>query len=94
MNLKTFISFCIKHPLSLPKTIWFNFHYLPFKQAIHIPVFCYKIKLRKAKGEVVIDTEHIRTGMIHLGNDIVGIYPSNGVTWENAGKIIEISDCS
>lgn len=26
--------------------------------------------------------------MIQLGNDIVGLYPNNGITWENAGKII------
>lgn len=88
MNRKSFISFCIKHPLSILKTIWFNFHYLPFRQAIHIPIFCYKIRTRKAKGEVIIDSNDIRTGMIQLGNDIVGIYPNNGVTWENAGRII------
>lgn len=88
MNWKSFLSFCIKHPLSIPKTIWFNFHYLPFKQAINLPIFCYKVRLRKSKGEVVIDSGNIITGMIKLGNDIVGIYPNNGVTWENTGRII------
>lgn len=87
-NWKSFMSFCIKHPLSLPKTIWFNFHYLPFKQAMHIPIFCYNVSLRKAKGKIIIASKNIRTGMIQLGNDIVGIYPYNGITWENSGKII------
>ena len=88
MNWKSFISFCIKHPLSLPKTIWFNFHYLPFRQAIHVPIFCYNVRLRKAKGQVAIESENIRTGMIQLGMDIVGIYPNNGITWENSGNIV------
>lgn len=88
MNWRTFISFCIKNPLSVPKTIWFNFHYLPLKQAIQLPIFCYKIRLRKAKGKVQIISNEFRTGMISLGKDIVGIYPNSGVTWENAGNII------
>lgn len=88
MNWKSFISFCIKHPFSLPKTIWFNFHYLPFRQAMKMPIYCYKIRLRKTKGEVIIDSENIKTGMIQLGNDIVGIYPNNGLCWENQGKVI------
>lgn len=88
MNWKTFVSFCIKNPFSLPKTIWFNFHYLPFKQAIHLPIFCYKVRLRKAKGSIKIISDNLRTGMIQLGKDIVGIYPNNGVTWENVGNVI------
>ena len=88
MNWKTFVSFCVKKTFSLPKTIWFNFHYLPFKQAIQIPFFCHNVRLRKSKGKVTIDSENIRTGMISLGQDITGIYPNNGVTWENAGHIV------
>ncbi len=88
MDWKSFVSFCIKHPLSLPKTIWFNFYYLPFKQAVQMPIFCYNVRLKKVKGEVSIESENVRTGMIQLGHDIVGIYPNNGVSWENAGKII------
>lgn len=88
MKWKTFISFSIKNLCSLPKTIWFNFHYLPFKQAIHIPVFCYNVRFRKATGRVTIISDTIRTGMISLGKDNVGIYPDSGVTWENAGNVI------
>lgn len=88
MNWKALISFCIKHPLSLPKTIWFNFHYLPFRQAVNIPIFCYKVRMRKVKGKVAILSDNIKTGMIALGMDNVGIYPNNGLTWENTGNII------
>lgn len=88
MNWRTFISFSVKNPLSVAKTIWFNFHYLPFKQAIHIPIFCYKVRLRKTKGKVTISSSEFRTGMISLGRDTVGIYPNTGITWENAGNVI------
>ena len=42
----------IKIILALPKTIWFNIHYLPLRQAIHLPIWiapnC-KIKIRGGK---------------------------------------------
>lgn len=88
MNLRLLIVFCIKHFLSLPKTIWFNFHYLPIKQAVKLPIFCYKVRFRKMRGKVCILADHIRTGMIALGQDLVGIYPDSGVMWENAGTVI------
>lgn len=42
----------LKILLAVPKTIWFNFRYLPFIQAIHLPIWiapnC-KIKVKKNK---------------------------------------------
>ena len=42
----------LKILLAVPKTIWFNFRYLPFIQAIHLPIWiapnC-KIKVKKIK---------------------------------------------
>lgn len=87
MNWKSLVLFCLKNPLALPKTIWFNFHYLPFKQAIRLPIICYNVRLRESKGKVTIDSEKIITGMISLGRDIVGVYPDSGVTWENKGHV-------
>lgn len=88
MNWRTLIAFFVKHIFSIPKTIWFNFHYLPFKQACLFPIFCYNVRLRKAQGTIQILTDEIKTGMIALGPDIVGLYPDAGVIWENAGQII------
>lgn len=88
MNWKLFISFCIKNIWSLPTTIWFNFHYMPFKQAVKFPIFCYKVRLRKVEGSICILSDSIRTGMISIGQDIVGIYPDTGVVWESAGTVI------
>ena len=36
---------------SLVSTIRFNFHYLPFSQAIYLPIGLYKCKLLKLGGE-------------------------------------------
>lgn len=39
---------------SLPQTLYFNFHYLPFRQAIHLPILLYKPRLVDMKGSVKI----------------------------------------
>ena len=39
---------------SILPTIYFNFHYLPFSQAIRLPILLYKPKLLKMKGNVKI----------------------------------------
>lgn len=36
------------------KTIAFNFHYLPLKQAVHLPIFLYNADIRNVKGTVSI----------------------------------------
>ena len=41
-------------------TIYFNFHYLPIKQAILLPVFLRKPKLLTLKGKVIIQTGGVR----------------------------------
>ena len=58
-------------------TIYFNFHYLPFKQAILLPVYLRKPKLLTLKGRVIIQNGggRIWPGMIRLGGFGVSIYP-------------------
>lgn len=70
---------------SLFYSIYFNFHYLPYKQAIKLPILLYKPHLKSLKGNVVIDCVHIKTGMIRLGFRLCGVYPNSGITWENFG---------
>ena len=52
MYLTSKYLFMLKILLAVPKTIWFNFRYLPFIQAIHLPIWiapnC-KIKVKKIK---------------------------------------------
>ena len=71
-------------------TLYFNFHYLPFRQAIHLPIVLYKPHLMKCKGTVKIEPEdgRISHGMIRMGFHMVSLYPNNGVTWENKGGTI------
>ena len=53
--------------LALPKTIYFNFHYLPVKSAIKLPiVFMSGIRLVSMKGKISFSTP-IFTGMVKFG---------------------------
>ncbi len=52
--------------LSIPKILWVNFRYLPFKQAIKLPLFVsYDTKVN-ISGKVVFNTP-VRTGLVHMG---------------------------
>lgn len=76
-------------------TIYFNFHYLPFKQAIFLPIYLRKPKLLTLKGKVIIQTGgRIWPGMIRLGVFRVSIYPPKGIMFENRGTIVFKGRCS
>lgn len=75
-------------------TVYFNFHYLPLKQAVKLPIFLYKPKLLKCKGKIIIDSDKIKTGMIRFGEYIVSLYPNSGIVWENhGGKMVFKGGC-
>ena len=69
-------------------SIYFNFHYLPFQQAMKLPIVLYKPHFVKLKGRIVIDCDNICTGMISLGFRRCGIYPNTGLSWENCGGTV------
>ncbi|MFD1294193.1 hypothetical protein ACFQ5N_10130 [Lutibacter holmesii] len=73
---------------SLPYTVYFNFYYLPFKQAIKLPIFLYKPELLKVEGKVKLDAAEVKTGMIRLGFRTVSLYPNSGIRWENHGGTV------
>lgn len=78
---------------SILSTIYFNFHYLPFNQAIKLPIILYKPQLLKCKGSIQI-LGKVCTGMIQLGRRNVSIYPNTGITYENhGGNIIFYGTC-
>lgn len=70
---------------SLPATIYFNFRYLPFSQAIKLPIFLYYPRIL-GNGTYEIEGP-IKTGMIRLGFPYVSIFRKKGVSLENFGKI-------
>jgi acetyltransferase-like isoleucine patch superfamily enzyme len=73
---------------SLLYTIYFNFHYLPLKQAWRLPIFLYKPELLKMNGKVILDFPDLKMGMIKLGFRTVSLYANNGIIWENHGGIV------
>ena len=74
----------------LPHTLYFNFRYFPFKQALKIPVILYKPRFIACKGTVVIEAENITLGMIQLGFNQAHAYPHSGIVWENNGGTVVI----
>lgn len=77
------------------QSIYFNFHYLPFKQAIRLPILLYKPNLLELKGEIIIDCPQIKFGMITFGRYLVPLYPNSGITFQNkGGKIIFKGSCT
>lgn len=53
--------------LNIFKTLWVNFHYLPFKQAKKLPIFIYgNCKFMRVSGSIVLDTDNIFKGMIKI----------------------------
>jgi len=70
------------------KSIYFNFHYLPFKQAIRLPILLRKPKFIKLKGKVIIDCPKVEFGMITLGRFVNTCNPSNGTIFDLDGTLI------
>lgn len=87
MNIKT-LYFKI---MALPKSIYFNFKYLPIKQAIKLPVLIsHRTFLDKAKGSVKINSDTIKTSMINIGFGEVGIFDrrKSRAIWRVEGNVV------
>jgi len=88
MSLRTSIIF--QKLMSIPVSIFFNFYYLPFKQAIKLPILIYKPRLISLKGTLRIENDNIRFGMIQFGFWGNALYSKNqqGINWENFGGTV------
>jgi len=78
------------------KTIYFNFKYLPFKQAVRMPIMVSrKVYLKKISGKIIIDCP-IKTGIIQIGYGDVGIFDEKNSRsiWEVSGTVIFRGKCS
>jgi acetyltransferase-like isoleucine patch superfamily enzyme len=73
---------------SLLYSIYFNFRFLPFKQAIHLPILLYKPSFKDLKGNFIIDCEYVKMGMIQLGPMLCSLYPNRGIIIENHGGTV------
>lgn len=76
--------------VNLWKTVYFNFHYFPFKTAIRMPVFIYhQSELYLMRGRIVLETP-VRPGLVKFGPHGLGtqdlIY--SRTMWENSGALV------
>lgn len=74
--------------LSMPATIVFNFYYLPFKQAVKLPILLYRPQIWGFTGKIIIKSDNVRFGMIHLGRWNTIILQRKGFWLKNNGTII------
>ena len=62
-------------------TIFVNFKLLPFRQAIKFPIVVYhRFRLECAKGKIVIQTPHVKRGMIRFGSQGSEMFPISNET--------------
>ena len=82
-KIKRFAYFII----SIPKTTYFNFKYLRFKDAINI--ILNRVFLEKMKGNIIVEFL-IKTGMIKIGLGETRLfdYDRDRSIWINEGTII------
>ena len=74
--------------LGLPKSIWFNFCEIPFRDAIKLPVVVsWRTKFKSLKGKVKIDAP-IKTAMVRIGMDGSGTASYQPVVIENNGTLV------
>ena len=72
---------------SIIPSIYFNFHYLPLKQAIKLPILLYKPSFIQCKGKIILEGG-ARFGLIKLGFPAVSVFPNSGIKYENKGGVL------
>lgn len=74
------------------KTIFFNFYFLPFKQAVHLPIYIYKgVHFKNLEGEVKLSVKYkwLRSGIVKIGFPNQSAATQGGSTYLNiVGKIV------
>jgi serine acetyltransferase len=74
--------------LALPKTVFFNFWHLPFKQAIRFPVLVsHRVWLKDMSGTVSLHI--VRTGAVKIGFGDVAIFDQHRsrTIWQVSGSV-------
>lgn len=77
----------------LPYRVFFNFYYLPFKQAIKFPIsFAVKPKFIRLSGNIRIEGK-LERGMIILGANLSALQTRSIFLWHNEGTIVFKGKC-
>ncbi len=77
------------------RTLYFNFKYLPFNQAIKLPILLSSnLCLKKCSGQIYIDAP-VKTGMIQIGFGDVGLFDKkkSRSIWEVSGIVRFKGEC-
>jgi|WetSurMetagenome_2_1015567.scaffolds.fasta_scaffold204373_1 acetyltransferase-like isoleucine patch superfamily enzyme len=85
--MKQFLKLLLKINL---KTLYFNFKYLPFSQAIKMPVILSrKVYLLATSGKIVFEGP-VKMGLIQIGFGNIGIFDKkrSRTIWEVNGKVV------
>ena len=100
-RLITSIENLVFNRVSIFRTIYFNYHYLPFKQALRLPIYLHRPRFQRdwgggtfrLHGKVIIDSPEIKRGMIRLGFIQATTHPDTGLLWSNEGTVIFKGSC-
>ena len=75
---------------ALPKTLWFNFRYLSFKEAIRLPIIIsHRVAFQRMDGNIAI-SKPVRFGMIRIGFHENPAFDQSRIraVWNNAGTVV------
>lgn len=68
-------------------TIYFNFKYFAFKDAVKLPVYLYNVRCLKLEGVVEIKDTQLHRGMIKIGFPETSLHLDKKYTMEISGKV-------
>jgi acetyltransferase-like isoleucine patch superfamily enzyme len=58
----------IRYVLALPRSVWYNFRLLPFRQARHLPLLIsHRTQIVNVSGKVSLHTHGLRVGLVKIG---------------------------
>ena len=74
--------------VNIISTLYFNFKFLPFKQAIHLPIVLYhKVRIIRNTGKILITTDEIKFKMVQIGAHGSDMFYNQTTTLDIAGHI-------
>lgn len=80
--------------LGMPKSIYLNFKYLKFSEALKLPILVsYKTKLKTLRGKITVENPKFGIVKIGLGNSQAIDYKYNRAIIDNQGEIIFKGKC-
>lgn len=58
----------MRYVLALPRSVWYNFRLLPFRQARHLPLLVsHRTRVVDVSGQIALHAGHLRVGLVKIG---------------------------